>query len=247
MCEIKKINTINLQSIEYRRKSRIQKNVKKTRSDKGLIRLTDRDLKTLTWVGEQYAVRIDTLQELLGRDTRQPTKADGCVSASTARRVVGRWKQERLADVRKYFYREPEWIWLTRKGLKQMNLDYSTWSPSVSTLNHLHDLNKIRSRIEDQFPECHWRSERSLRRKNRKNTRTHIADGEVHLSGQVIAIELELTQKSKKRVSRIARKLRSQYDRIWYFVNEQTRAVIERATEGQADKFRLYDVEKVYK
>ncbi len=199
------------------------------------------------WIGDQYAVRLDTLQELLGRDTRQPTKDDGYVSASTARRVVARWQQEGLADARKYFYRQPEWVWLTRQGLVQMNLNYSNWSPSVGILNHLHDLNRVRIRIEDQFTECYWRSERDLRREHRTDKRFHIADGEVHLNGQVIAVEVELTQKSMSRVTDIIRRLSHQYDRIWYFVNDQTRPVIEKAVGDRAEKFRLYDIDKVGK
>lgn len=221
--------------------------MRKTRSDKGLIRLTERDLQILTWIGNQYAVRLDTLQELLGRDTRQPTKADGCVSTSTARRVVTRWKQEGLADARKYFYRQPEWIWLTRQGLVQMNLRYSNWSPSVGILNHLHDLNRVRIQIEDQFDECVWRSERDLRREHWTDKRFHVADGEVHLNGQIVAIEIELTQKSMSRVTDIVRRLVHQYDRIWYFVNDQTRPVIEKAIGDRADKFRLYDIDKLNK
>jgi hypothetical protein len=230
-------------STEIKAEYRIR--VRKTRSDKGLIRLTDRDLRILTWIGEQYAVRLDTLQELLGRETRQPTKADGCVSASTARRVVARWKQEGLADARKYFYRQPEWVWLTRKGLMQMNLEYSNWSPSVGILKHLHDLNSVRIRIENQFPECRWRSERDLRREHRNDSRFHVADGEVHLNGQVIAVEVELTQKSMPRVTEIVRQLSRQYDRIWYFVNGQTHPVIERAIGDRAEKFRLYEIDRV--
>jgi hypothetical protein len=44
-----------------------EKQPRKPRCDRGQIQVTERDLWVLRWIGEQYAVRLDHLQELLGR------------------------------------------------------------------------------------------------------------------------------------------------------------------------------------
>src|SRR6266568_8461087 len=41
---------------------------RKTRCDKGQIQLTDRDLWVLHWIAEQYAARLDQVQNLLGQE-----------------------------------------------------------------------------------------------------------------------------------------------------------------------------------
>ncbi len=60
------------------------------RSDKGKVTITPRDEAVLCWIGEQYAVRLDQLQVLLGRDAQGQTQSEDLVSADTARRVCGR-------------------------------------------------------------------------------------------------------------------------------------------------------------
>ncbi len=221
--------------------------VRKPRSDKGLIRLTDRDLLVLHWIGEQYAVRLDVLQRLLGRDTQQATKEPDIVTESTARRVIARWKAEGLAESRKFFFGKPEWVWLTTAGLSQMNLPYRIWSPKVSTLNHFHSVNLVRLRIEASYEDPFtWRSERSLRRRYQNDKSRHIPDAELHHGQGTIGIEVELTQKSQRRVSDIVRKLDHQYEQVWYFVNQTTDPVV-RAAVGQEieDRFHLYDMSSI--
>lgn len=219
----------------------------KTRSDKGLIRFNDRDLASLRWIGEQYAVRLDTLQDLLGRLAAQSTKEPDRVQESTARRVVARWEQEKLVGRRKFFFAEPDWIWLTGRGLHQMDLPYKSWTPKVSQLNHLHDVNGVRLRVEQNYAEkAAWRGERTLRLQYRKRSGWHVPDAEVVTqAGAVIAVEVELTQKSRARVDEIVRRLTDQYDRVWYFVNASTRPVIADATRSIQELVRLYDIEDV--
>lgn len=219
----------------------------KIRSDKGLIRLNERDLVSLRWIGGQYAIRLDTLQILLGRLASQSTKEPDRVQESTARRVVARWEQENLVGRRKFFFAQPDWIWLTGRGLHQMDLPYKPWTPKVSQLNHLHDVNRVRLRVEQHYgSKARWRGERQLRIQYRDRTGWHVSDGEVITQGgAVIAVEVELTQKSRKRVDEIVGRLAEQYDRVWYFVNDATRPVITAATRSCQDMVRLYDIEEV--
>src|SRR5688572_17692514 len=61
------------------------------RRDKGLPQLTPRDRYVLTWIGEQYAVRFDTLEKLLGhmpgKSHNQPT-APGKLNRKTVYRLI---------------------------------------------------------------------------------------------------------------------------------------------------------------
>lgn len=220
--------------------------MREPRRDKGLIRLTDRDLIVLRWIGEQYAIRLDILQLLLGRDAKQETKTPGLVTESTARRVVGRWKAEGLVESRKFFFGKPEWVWLTTAGLSQMNMAYRTWSPKVSTLGHLHRVNQVRLYIEQGYEEAFvWQGERALRKTYRDERSVHVPDAELVTRSGVIGIEVELTQKSQNRLSDIMDKLAHQYEQVWYFVNQSTESVIHAAIAEYTDKFHLYDIERV--
>lgn len=221
--------------------------MRKRRIDYGKIRLNDRDLQTLGWLGEQYAIRLDCLQLLLGRSAYQTTRVEGQVQSSTARRVVQRWHHAGLVGCRKLFFGQPSWLWLTRRGLSQFDLAFQRWTPKVGQLQHLHDVNCVRLRIEAEYTtSVRWRCERVLRRQYRENVGWHIPDGEVKtLSGATIGVEVELTPKSRARVAKIVQCLAHQYDQIWFFVNPRTRPVITAATQPFGALFQLYDIDQV--
>lgn len=211
------------------------------------IWLTNRDLTVLRWVGEQYAVRLDTLQTLLGRHAQQPTCIPQRVGASTARRVLARWRRARLVAPRKFLADEPIWVWLTSRGLRQLGFTYRAGAPKVSQLGHLHHVNQVRLQVESRYRDAAcWRSERHLRREYGRDRRAHIPDAEIVTHADaVIGVEIEMTQKSKRRTREIVAKLAHRYDRVWYFVNRATRPTVRAAIDGHPDLFRLYDLEQV--
>ena len=203
--------------------------VRKVRSDKGEVRLTDRDLFASRWTGEQIAVRLDTLQKLLGRYAQQETKVEGQVTESAARRVVERWERERLAASRKFFFKGPRSVWLTARGLREVGLTFKPHAPTLSMLNHMHNVNEARLLIERKYGDTvQWRGERALRQAHRNDTGFHVPDAEVRLKLGVIAVEVELTQKSYARIEAIVERLDAQYAGVWYFVNATTKPLIER-------------------
>ena len=67
---------------------------RKERSDKGSIKITERDLSVLRFIGEQYAVRADQLARLLKRP------AEGALSESGTRAVFTRWEKAGLSASR---------------------------------------------------------------------------------------------------------------------------------------------------
>src|SRR5258708_13263350 len=68
---------------------------RKKRSDTG-TRLTERDLLALRLIGEQYALRFDQLQALLGHHAKAHTKHAGMLSASPTRHALARWQHAGL-------------------------------------------------------------------------------------------------------------------------------------------------------
>lgn len=222
---------------------------RKPRRDKGQIRFNPRDLDVLQWIGEQYAVRLDSLQRLLGRQAQQTTHAQNLITESSARRVLDRWKQEKLVVGRKILAKEPEWVWLTPQGLRHMDLPFKPKEPSVSQLLHLHLVNQIRLKAEINYAELdYWRGERHLRHEHAQNPKFHVPDGEVvRKDAQVIGIEIERTLKTRSRIAEIVEKLDSQYGVVWYFVTPETRAAVQAATAHNPHKFRLYDLEDFVK
>lgn len=218
--------------------------MKQRRSDRGLIRYNDRDAYTLTWIGQQYGIRLDMLQKLLGFQAQQPTRLPGLLGTSSTRRVLARWRQESLIEVRKLHGEQPHWVWLTRRGLSQMGLDFRQCSPKLGMLTHLHHVNALRTQMERQFAaDMTWYSERQLRQQYGRRSRRHIPDGEAELAQGLFAVEVELTRKSQSRVETIIHKLlHQQYAGVWFFVNAQTRPVIEAAIRIKPERFALYDL-----
>jgi len=217
------------------------------RRDKGQIRLNARDLSLLTWVGDQYAVRLDSLQLLLGREARQPTREAGRLRPSTARRVISRWLQDELVTSRKFFYGEPSWIWLTQRGLRQMAFSFRLWTPKVALLRHVHEVNRVRMHIEQSYASLqHWRGERRLRREHCGDKDFHVPDGEVVTQAHgVIAVEVELSLKARPRLQQIVKTLAHHYPRVWVFVTPVTRTLVAEMTGPYSGQFRLYDLHKV--
>ena len=213
------------------------------RADKGVVRLTDRDIASLRWVGEQYAVRIDQLTRLLGR----PSSA---VSDSTARGVVARWVRAGLAESKKLIAGEPGFVWVTRRGLRHVDLPYKPWEPSVGILNHVYWVNQVRFSVESRHAGSQWVPERELRQGAAMQTfdrKAHVADGELHLDRGTVAIEVELTAKSVPRRRTIMSELASRYSTVWYFAPTEVARLLEsvRSQIASGDRIRIYPLERV--
>lgn len=220
---------------------------KRARADKGSVRLTERDVSCLLWVGQQYAIRIDQLARLLGRP------AGRTLAESTTRAAVKRWTRAGFVGSRKVTVGDPAFVWLTRRGLREVGLPFKAWEPSASTASHLYWTNQVRLYVEDRHPEFDWTPERTMRCGRELQTisdsSSHIADGELHSNGAVVGIEVELTSKSASRRDAIMRKLTSAYQTVWYFAPEPVRSLLERTADGLEDdrrrRVRLYHLERV--
>jgi hypothetical protein len=172
---------------------------RRVRRDAGQVRLGPRDLWALRIVGEQYAVRLSLLSEVLARFDGAP------VSLDAARKVAARWHRARLAEVAPILAGQGSHVWLTPYGLRQVGQDWKPWSPSAAGLAHLDAVAATRISL-GVLPDGWWVSERQLRQGLVRSTGQklpHLPDGEVLVPGGRVAIEVELTPKSIERTRKI--------------------------------------------
>lgn len=218
---------------------------RKERSDKGSIKITERDLSVLTFIGQQYAVRADQLARLLKRP------AEGALSESATRAVIARWEKAALTASRKVIADEPRFVWLTRKGLDEVGLSFKPWTPTAASLAHIFWTNQVRIHTEERHPGAAWRSERELRKgrvmQSISSTASHEVDAEIHLPLGVVAVEVELTAKSVERRRSIMSEVATRYDTVWYFAPGNVRALLEEtaASVEQRERVRIYPLEEV--
>lgn len=217
---------------------------RKRRSDYGTIQTTDRDIALLTWTAEQYAVRFDQLHQLVNRYKGSE------VTESNIKALVNRWRKADWVKKRKIVYGEPAWIWVSKEGLQAMDLPYPQWEPKPGRMAHIHAVNAVRLFVEGR-PEVdsHWISERQIHLERRAADRKHKVDGEVNYQGNLVAIEVELTQKSAYRLQSVLRELSQSYPAVWYFLADDCYAPVADAIHafpGSKQQFVVYKLNQIF-
>ena len=228
-------------------KKRRRKNSKERR-DKGKKLIKRRDRVVLPWIAEQYAARVDQVQELLsrmpGRGGR-PVSPTG-LTTSAVLQVVDRWVTLGLVVYRRIYEGEPGWIHLTADGLRTLHLSYAMLTPAKSTLPHLYHINRVRLDMERRHPDFRWTSERTLRaaqkRREEGSVVPHLPDAQVR-TPKLVAVEIERSPKSDKELDEILTELLIigspspnggdplLYTTVWYFVRPETRTSVEKARD----------------
>ncbi len=165
--------------------------------------LRQRDLALLAWIVEQYGARTDQLEVLLGCGPR------------TVQRALARLRDSGLVTTRSLLVREPAWVIPTRAGLRVSGLGLAAWQPKLVLVGHVAAVNDVRLHIQSRSPESVWVSERLLARQ--REAGEHLPDGVVTLEGRRVAIEVELTVKSQRRVNAILDELAGRFDAVLYF------------------------------
>lgn len=217
------------------------------RSHAGQIQFTERDQRSLIWVGEQWVVRVDHLQRVLGSCTDNQLYP---LSAKAVEQVIIRWKRAGWVEGRKFLAKQPGWIWLTRAGLETVGLPYKEWVPKIPGLGHLHAVNAARLWIEAEDRKAGrvemWVSERQLRHRQGQHGftlggRPHLVDGELLHGPSKIAVEVELTPKTRQRTVDVMQQLVGSYRGTFYFVTDATKNVVQGAWEqlGKPGNIRI--------
>jgi hypothetical protein len=175
---------------------------RRQRSDAGKTLWTPRDEFALTWIGQQYGIRLDHLQWLLGRFPGRGAANTNWISEGAARDVVTRWQRAKLVRVERIRAREPFWVWPLRLGLRKVGLPYTyrdLAQSSLDDLTHLYAINEIRLQLVDDDEGTQWVGERQLLQgvvRLPGQELLHRPDGEIYWAdGTVTAVEAELSLK----------------------------------------------------
>lgn len=206
------------------------------RRDAGKLQVTQRDLLALTWIAEQYCISYDQLQRLLALYTPATTKHPDKVAPSTAQNAVERWLQLGYIDMPQKVIREHStYLWLSRKGMKDLALPYAYYQPKPSTIRHLYAVNAIRLHLQRYSLSAEWVAQRTLRLQTQDRP---LPDAELHSHhASFLPIQLGIQVFEQPYIATITLRdelhtlqtLAERYTRLWYFVHNQARAPLQTA------------------
>ena len=181
------------------------------------LELSERDGPMLRLVGEQYAVTVEQLARMIGR------------THHTARWVCGRWRRAGWIESRPLAHRGPSFLWLTTRGIRAADSPYRSWRPNVSLAAHIEAVTDTRLLLERNLRLGSWVCERELARRfpSRSRERSHLPDGLLVTDQSEIAVEVELSLKSRSRLDRIIDDLGRRYDQVWYFAPPPLQPVLK--------------------
>ncbi len=165
--------------------------------------LRRRDLDVLAWLGEQYGARTDQLELLMGCGPR------------TVQRTVARLRAAGLVRTQRMIVGEPAWATPTGAGLVVCGSTFGVWRPRIGLLAHVGAVNDVRLHVQGRAPGTVWVPERVLAKE--RGAGQHLLDGVAVTAGRRVAIEVELTAKSRRRITAILDELVGRYDAVLYF------------------------------
>lgn len=213
------------------------------RSDAGSVRLQQRDIDGLLLVAEHYAAPYDLLSAALA------------VTPARLRAITARWRAAGLAATG-MLGPGPAWCWLTPAGMAASGHRWPAGPPSLARLAHIRAVLAARISLQSApgYAEAGawWHAERRIRAALPASSAVpHIADAEIHWpsappgphAGQVWAVEVELTPKTKTRTARIMAGLlaRTGYAQVLYLTSPAARPVVTVAAGrlGDAQRSRV--------
>jgi hypothetical protein len=182
--------------------------------------LRRRDLEVLGWLAEQYGARADQLEVLVGAGPR------------TMQRTVARLRAAGLVRTQRVLVDEPAWVLPTGAGMAACSSGFGVWRPRIGSLAHVAATNDVRLHVQGRAPSTEWIPERVLARDRLAGE--HLCDGVAITEGRRVAIEVELTVKSRRRVTAILDELVVRFDAVLYFCAPGPhRQLIELAETGR--------------
>jgi hypothetical protein len=195
-----------------------------------VVRLSERDITGLLLCGEQYGAPYDLLAGALE------------VAPDRLPAIVARWRRAGYAATGR-LGRGPGWCWLTPAGMAAAGLGFPATSPALCRLAHIRAVLAARLWLARgqawRDGQAWWHSERRLRTAQPPGGAGHVPDAEIHwpsiaaspYSGQVWAVEVELTPKPIARTTRIMAGLLApmRYALVVYLTGPAARSVVTRA------------------
>ena len=194
----------------------------KRRGDLGSVRFSVRDAELLAVVGEQFAVTVEQLGLLMGRSFR------------AGRWLRDRWLKAGWVESRPLLANGPSLVWLTGFGVQVARSPYRRWRPNPAMAAHIEAVTDVRLRLERQLVLGGWESERQLAKTawSPSLPRPHLPDGVLDTGRGRVAIEVELTLKSRVRLEQIIAILGERYAQVWYFAAPPARTAVAAAASS---------------
>jgi hypothetical protein len=195
------------------------------------VQWTERDSELLRLVGEQYAITVPQLAHLLRCSERN------------VRCLRQRWLRAGWVHSHPFGWRGPAFLWLTGRGIAACHSPYRPWRPNTALSAHVAAVTDVRLLLAHELRLGRWTCERALAQASpsRSTQRPHLPDGLLDLADGPVAIEVELTSKSRARLSAIVEELAASYARVWYFAAPSLlptlRAIAAEVPWGNVDVF----------
>jgi len=108
------------------------------------------EVPVLRLIAEQGAIPLDQFARFLKCDLEHTDIA------------LERLVQGGLAEHEKLLVDEPEWVWLTRRGMKASGTGFLRYQPRPAAFARIRVLNEVRLRVRDRAPAARWISGRTL-------------------------------------------------------------------------------------
>jgi hypothetical protein len=195
---------------------RTEQKARRRRCDYGSVKASERDLQLLYLVGEQYALTVPQIARLIGR------------SIHTARALRDRWKRAGWVGSGQLAIQAPSFVWLSGRGAAGVESPFRVWQPNHGLALHIEAVTNVRLLLEWDLRLGSWECERAIAQQLAKDRagRGHLPDAVLHKGGERIAIEVELTLKSRLRLGAIIDEVSVAYDQVWYFAPERLRPTL---------------------
>ena len=206
--------------------------MRRRRCDYGSVKASGRDLELLSLIGEQYAVTVPQLARLIGQRLH------------TARSLRDRWKRAGWVGSAQLSTLAPSFVWLSGRGAANVQSPFRVWQPTHGLALHIQAVTDVRILLDRHLHLGEWECERAVAQRLADErghaNRGHLPDAVLHTDDARIAVEVELTLKSRVRLKSIVEELGRDYDRVWYFVPERlTPALTEIAMDAPYSNVRV--------
>jgi hypothetical protein len=199
--------------------------------------ITERDLRVLRFVGEQYAVPMALVADLVdcGSEPLAPASAE-----RVARRVAERLGQLGYT-VRRPLLGQP-WLVPTRTGLRAAGLSYPAQVPAEAILKHVAAVARLRLHLAAAEPTAEWESERSIR-EQWGASRVRRVDGALWWPNEdATGVEVELHVKKSARYQGIVHDLDPSWSAVWWFTRPELAPLLAKRLReaGGGDVHQVY-------
>lgn len=175
----------------------------------------------LKWIAEGQIVSFSHVQRLLGRTLTANGSKEKALSKRTTNYHITRWVEMGLAERKRID--DMTYIYLTVKGYEYVSCSLTRTFPIFKELTHQQTINEVRLYVESRRGlGIKWIPERSpdcIHGEFR-------VDANVIVEGQYVAVEVELTVKSKDRLRRILQDRVDTFPTTWYFVKDSVTPIV---------------------